>query len=500
MTNDCTYGVATVHALLTRFGLQDRWCYVDANGGYHGLSRQRVEALVSSADLFLDMGTHGLGVEGTWLDEAANAGLRVLVATEPGLTQMRMELKLAAGEALPQYDIYYTTGLNVGTAASPAPTAGRQWRPIVDPVVVDLFACHPRPPQAAFSTVMNWQSMPPVIFEGVRYGQKDLELPKFIGPAPAHPRPARARHRGQERAHRAAPAAGWQIRHALQVTASMDGYLAYIAGSQGEFGVCKHACVATNIGWFSERSAAYLASGRPVVMQDTGFSRHLPCGRGLFAVRTVEEAAAASMRSTPTGSVMRAGPATWRASIWTPGTCSGGCCRSWRCNLARDAGRARVAVPPHPNALEDAHLPGFRRPLVGPERAVLRSRVGRGGHLHDGRGAAPAELHHELAGVERAQRRPMADAEHRRLREPLAHQPIEARLRRLVHRRGRLVEKEPVGLLDQGPREGDALLLAGGELERPVVGLVEPPGEVGSPTASSASRRVASSTPPAGIG
>jgi hypothetical protein len=293
MTDDCTYGVATVHALLARFGLQDSWCYVDANGRYHGLSRQRVEALVSSADLFLDMGTHGLGMEGTWLDEAANARLRVLVATEPGLTQMRMELKLAAGAALPQYDIYYTTGLNVGTAASPAPTAGRQWRTIVDPVVVDLFACHPRPPQAAFSTVMNWQSMPPVIFEGVWYGQKDLEFPKFID-LPRRTRvPLELAIAGNNAPIEQLRAAGWQIRHAHQVTASWDGYLAYIAASQGEFGVCKHVCVATNIGWFSERSAAYLASGRPVVMQDTGFSRHLPCGRGLFAVRTVEEAAAA---------------------------------------------------------------------------------------------------------------------------------------------------------------------------------------------------------------
>ena len=293
MTDDCTYGVATVRALLTRFGLQDSWCYVDANGGYHGLSRQRVEALVSSADLFLDMGAHGLGMEGTWLHEAANAGLRVLVATEPGLTQMRMELKLADGEALPQYDVYYTTGLNVGTAASPAPTAGRHWRTIVDPVVVDLFACHPRPPRAAFSTVMNWQSMPPVVFDGVRYGQKDLELPKFID-LPRRTRvPLELAIAGKNAPIEQLRAAGWRIRHALQVTASVDGYLAYIASSQGEFGVCKHACVATNTGWFSERSAAYLASGRPVVMQDTGFSRHLPCGRGLFAVRTVEEAAAA---------------------------------------------------------------------------------------------------------------------------------------------------------------------------------------------------------------
>ena len=73
----------------------------------------------------------------------------------------------------------------------------------------------------------------------------------------------------------------------------------------------------------------------------------------------------------------------------------------------------------------------------------------------------------------------MADAEHRRLGKPLAHQPIEARLRRLVHRRSRLVEKEPLGLLDQGPREGDALLLAGGKPKRPVGGVVEAHGELG---------------------
>jgi hypothetical protein len=87
--------------------------------------------------------------------------------------------------------------------------------------------------------------------------------------------------------------AGWHIRHAYEVTVSVDSYREYIRASKGEFSVCKHACVALNTGWFSERSGAYLASGRPVVMQETGFSQHLPCGQGLFAVRTVEEAAAA---------------------------------------------------------------------------------------------------------------------------------------------------------------------------------------------------------------
>jgi hypothetical protein len=87
--------------------------------------------------------------------------------------------------------------------------------------------------------------------------------------------------------------AGWRLRNAHEVTISFDSYAEYIRTSKGEFSVCKNVFVATNSGWFSDRSAAYLASSRPVVLQDTGFSEHLPCGRGLFAVRTADEAAAA---------------------------------------------------------------------------------------------------------------------------------------------------------------------------------------------------------------
>jgi len=83
------------------------------------------------------------------------------------------------------------------------------------------------------------------------------------------------------------------VRDAHAVTVSLDSYLDYIRSSRGEFSACKEVFVATRTGWFSDRSAVYLASGRPVVLQDTGFSDHLPCGEGLFAVRTVEAAAAA---------------------------------------------------------------------------------------------------------------------------------------------------------------------------------------------------------------
>jgi hypothetical protein len=293
MTDDCSYGVATVREVLKRFGLEKRWCYLDFHQQYHGLPEARIEDILKTADLFIDMGSHGLSMDETWLDRAAPAGLRVLVGTEPGSTQMRMALKLAAGEELPQYDVYYTTGMNIGTAYTTAPTAGREWRPIFDPVVVDLFPQRPILDEAPFSTVMNWRSLEPVTFAGVTYGQKDAEFVKFMDLPRRVGTSLEIAVAGPSVPVQELAGAGWRLRNAHEVTASIDSYWAYILASKGEFSVCKHTCVATNVGWFSERSAAYLASARPVVMQETGFSRHLPCGQGLFAVRTLEDAVAA---------------------------------------------------------------------------------------------------------------------------------------------------------------------------------------------------------------
>jgi hypothetical protein len=98
---------------------------------------------------------------------------------------------------------------------------------------------------------------------------------------------------GKNTPHQRLLDSGWRVRDAHEVTISFDSYLQYAAYSRGEFSICKHGYVATNCGWFSDRSSAYLASGRPVIVQDTGFGTHLPCGEGLFAFRTAEEAVAA---------------------------------------------------------------------------------------------------------------------------------------------------------------------------------------------------------------
>jgi hypothetical protein len=288
MSDDCSYGTATVEDLLARHGLGGKWCFVDAAGQHHGLSRERIHAVFDSADLFVDMGTHG-----AWLDEAARTGMRVLVDGEPGFAQMKMEKKLAADEALPSYDFYYTTGRNIGTERSAAPAGGRQWRPLFHPVDVGTFPMVASPADAPFTTVMNWQSYEPVEYMGETYGHKDVEFVNFMTLPSVTDSSLEIAVAGANVPRDDLMGSGWRVRDAHEVTRSFDSFADYIRGSRGEFSVCKSGFVRLNTGWFSDRGSVYLASGRPVVQQDTGFGDHLPCGRGLFAVRDVNEAAAA---------------------------------------------------------------------------------------------------------------------------------------------------------------------------------------------------------------
>ena len=127
--DDCSYGVATLSALLERFSPGNQWCYVDWHGGYHGMTREQVEESLRSADLLLDT----LG-DGAWQEEAASA-LTVYLDGEAGYCQMNMENRLRAGKVVSEYDRYYTVGLNVGTDRSSVPTAAREWRTFFDPVI-----------------------------------------------------------------------------------------------------------------------------------------------------------------------------------------------------------------------------------------------------------------------------------------------------------------------------------------------------------------------------
>lgn len=289
MTDDCAHGTTVVGNLLSRFGLAASWCFVDQAGRAHGMSEAGLRDALATCDAFIDAGTHGL-----WLDELGARATTVLLDGEPGWTQMRWDMRRRAGLSTPAYDAYFTVGQNVGTPRSTVPTLGLRWRHALYPVLMEEFDPLPPDGRAAFTTVMNWRAHDPLEYEGEVFGQKDAEFERFaLLPLLA----GRARFElavaGKEVPRARLRQAGWILRNGHEVTASYDAYRDFVRRSRGEFSVAKNVFVATGSGWFGDRSGAYLASGRPVVLQDTGISERLPCGEGLFAVRDADGAAAA---------------------------------------------------------------------------------------------------------------------------------------------------------------------------------------------------------------
>lgn len=294
MTDDPSYGVAAWSQVLGRFGLNDRWCYADLSDHYHGMPAAAVAEVFRTADVFIDLTADAFGnAARTWAELAQGARTRVFIDGEPGYYQARIESYMKAGRPLPEYDHYYSVGLSVGLPGCTVPTAGKAWVGIPYPFVPDLLPAVPPPAGAPFTTVMSWQAHNPETFSVSGYGQKDIEFKKFASLPSLTSVGLEVAVGGDDVPFDWLRAQGWRTRQAESVTRTLDAFYDYIAGSMGEFTVCKNLFVATNSGWFSDRSAAYLGCGRPVVMQETGFSAHLPCGRGLFAVRTVDDAAAA---------------------------------------------------------------------------------------------------------------------------------------------------------------------------------------------------------------
>ncbi len=284
MGDDCTYGLQSVATALNRYRLGQQWCYVDHSGQYHGMSEKEVELAFSSADLFLDLEW------GEWRDEAQNAQLRVFVDGEPGWFQIKLANEPPHDP--PVYDAYYTVGLNIGTSRSSAPTAGIDWRGTQSPLLIDEFPVSKPPRNGPYVTIMNWTSHKEVEYNGVTYGQKDIEFAKFMElpqliDSPFTLAVAGSAPRDQLRGY------GWVLADPHEVTRTTVTLQRFLHSSRGYFSVAKNVRVATNAGWFSDIAGYSLATGRPAILQESGFSDHLPTGSGLFAVESAQEAAEA---------------------------------------------------------------------------------------------------------------------------------------------------------------------------------------------------------------
>ncbi len=165
--------------------------------------------------------------------------------------------------------------------------------PTRQPVVLDLWPVKAGDPSAPLTTVMNWSAYGDREHEGRVYGQKDREFEPFFSLPHETKDPLEIAINAPAAVRKRLADGGWSVTDPLKVTQNPSTYQHYLKCSRAEFSVAKHAYVSTRSGWFSERSAAYLASGRPVVVQDTGFSDFLPSGAGLLAYRTPDKAVAA---------------------------------------------------------------------------------------------------------------------------------------------------------------------------------------------------------------
>lgn len=281
-SDDCAEGVRRIAGLLARHGLARNWCYVAADGTYHGMVRAEVERVLRRTDVFIDRGMHG-----TWADEAADVPVRVLLDPDPGFRQVKM----ARAATSPDYDVHYTYGHNIGTPQSPAPEAGVPWRHLFHPVDTSLYEATEPPSGAPCTTVMNWTPLESVELGGRTFGMKDVQFPEFEDLPRRVAVPMEVAVEGPDVPHERLRSHGWRVVSALDATTSYDAYHRYLRASLAEFSVVKDVYRGLNVGWFSDRSAAYLAHGRPVVVQGNGIARHLPTGEGLFEVADVEEAA-----------------------------------------------------------------------------------------------------------------------------------------------------------------------------------------------------------------
>lgn len=296
VSDSATLAAEFIAKVMARFDFQDRWSFqaLHADGRYFGVSERKVKDLYASAELIINL--HG----GTMPQpEHFATGRLVYVGTDPVQTEVELDRgETKCADFLAKHCAIFTWGENYGRPDCQVPVSDRfRFIPTRAPVILDFWQSV-LPPGDVFTTIGNWRQLGRDLeFRGEVYRwSKHHEFLKFLD-LPARTAQkfelALSPRRFEEEDRRLLEGNGWQVRDSLSFSTDLDGYRRYIAQSRGEFTVAKDQNVRLRSGWFSERSAQYLASGRPVITQETGFSNILPTGEGLFGFTTLDEAAAA---------------------------------------------------------------------------------------------------------------------------------------------------------------------------------------------------------------
>jgi hypothetical protein len=291
---DASENVAAVAPVLDLHGFKDRWVFRGnyEGGKCYGMTKEKLLQLYREADAFLNV-----TASQELRDEHLSIPRRIYVESDP----FAVQVKLAEGDeptikALLAHDTHFTFGENMGQPDCDLPMVLVNWLPTRQPVVMDLWD-NPHPPsrESAYSTITTWRNKgKDLTFRGeTYYWTKDREFMKFIDLPKLRNVPFQLALEVDEPTRQMLVQNGWHPVRSLPVSQDVDRYRSYIQQSRGEFTVTKEQVVRPRTGWFSDRSCSYLGAGRPVITQETGFSKFLPTGKGLFGFLTMDDVLAA---------------------------------------------------------------------------------------------------------------------------------------------------------------------------------------------------------------
>lgn len=298
--DDCSYCVNYLKHAMDEVGMPDRWAYRDvATGKVFGMSGQKLKEVIATADVFINVSASTILRE-----EYVKIPVKILVDTDPMFTQYQYYKTLEEGGAaatasesfMNAHDLLFTFGLNIGANDCRIPTFNFTWLTTKKPICLDFWNdAGKSKSRFGFTSILNWTERPAFSYNNESWGQKNVEFKKFYKlPSDTGKSFDLIINRGNDPETSSSmenlKKLGWNILSPHDLIANKEDYKNFIHSSLGEFSVTKETYIKSNSGWFSGRSACYLAAGKPVITQDTQWSKYIPAGRGLFACGDVDSA------------------------------------------------------------------------------------------------------------------------------------------------------------------------------------------------------------------
>jgi hypothetical protein len=297
-TSDGAYSAGFISDFFKKYqpNLVDHWHYFHLHEKSYGMSSAQFEEIAKTADLFINVSGDCF-----FPGKLSEKCLKVFIDTDPGYNQIMLSEKFTWSENVERWcsivrdhDRHFTNAENIHGADCLVPTVGINWKSTGRPVDMDMWKPSPNrlvQKNAPWTTIMTWNAFKGrLLYEGTEYKSKGTEFEKIIEMPRNVKIPFKIAVGGKSAPVRKLTNHGWTVCDGPGSTLRPSQYIEWIEQSRGEFSIAKHVYVEMRTGWFSYRSACYLAAGLPIIVQDTGFSKYFPTGMGILPFATMEEA------------------------------------------------------------------------------------------------------------------------------------------------------------------------------------------------------------------